>query len=300
MAQSQAEVFFAFWNLLSLAADEIQFIQFWSGHSNPESRPKREQRQQWQDELVTVELDDTSALRALPGETAQVRLRFINQRSVAVALYLTVADTHNFITAGVRRVYVGQQDVETLSITVTIPGDTPLRTLDLITISSAETQNFRAINATVYFYVTEEVVDTTQPSVSHRITKNCDGALEPTTCSYRNWTFEATVKDDSSGIRKITTQPVQLQTSDHLVMGIRGTITYQYSVSCCINEVEILVTDVAGNFVRYKINVSGFTLGIGEIIAIVLAVIIIILLIVLIIVCVHQKKKSHSFPMSRD
>lgn len=266
----------------------------------PESRPKREQRQEWQEELVTVELDDTSTLRALPGGTGHVRLRFISRRNIGVMLYLTVADTHNFITPGLRQVYVGQQEVETLSISVKVPADTPLGTLDLITFTAAETKNFKGINATVYFYITEEVVDTSQPSVSHRITKNCDGALEPTTCAYKNWTFEATVKDDGSGIRKVTTQPVQLQTSDHLVMGIRGTITYQYSVSCCINEVEILVTDVAGNVVRHKINVAGFTLGTGEIIAIVLGVVIIILVIVLIIVCVTYRKKSHSFPMSRD
>ncbi|CAH1788858.1 unnamed protein product [Owenia fusiformis] len=233
-----------------------------------------------------------SSLTLEPGETAIIEYEVKNLGPSAV-FKVEAVDSERF-TKMVEpyRMTLGEESSETGTIAVTVPENTPLGTVNTITVTtSAET----GVIMTNYFIfdiiVAVQNIDL-EPPECYLILDDKSCPKNATECHYNDatWNISATFKDDKSGIGKIIIdEPVDkiYTIQDEPYMKILS-----YEISCCRKDVSVVVLDKAGNKGTCAELRRAFDFSGTPIIGIIICVLVVILLAVIVAFITYTKCKK--------
>ncbi|GLH03205.1 Uncharacterized protein GBIM_09103 [Gryllus bimaculatus] len=244
---------------------------------------------------LIVTLNAASNLTIQPGTQSQVFLDITNNGSRPSRIYVQGVSSRNIIyRVTPTNFQLNPNQRRSVSFHLYAPpnlvgvGETlKIQVYGDLTVSEL----FLEINIADSIY---EARDTNRPSLKHKILNDC---REIQSCSSRQWTMEATVQDQDSGIREISSVPHGVIWTP-MVIGTKLPTTLKYKASCCEESVVITVTDLQNNHARYTVNVNDESTGLspGVIAGIVVGALIILIIIIVIIVVVCKKNRTtHTF-----
>lgn len=96
--------------------------------------------------------------------------------------------------------------------------------------------------------------DNWDPRVTYNYIGDCKGHDRPDTCDGGEWKFEATFQDETSGLKKVLSEPYGLIFKTRFVAGTKAPVSVYYTASCCKPKIDIWAEDSHGNYVRRSLD----------------------------------------------
>ncbi|KAG7160513.1 von Willebrand factor A domain-containing protein 7-like 1 [Homarus americanus] len=188
-------------------------------------------------------------LAARPGYSANADFLITNY-GLSSYFHITGIDDMGFLKyLETDRMYITHNSSKTLAAHFDVPRSSVPGTVSMVTITAQSEEQTQSVNSAIsQFVVLPERKDVDPPTCVLASQPDCTGYDLNGLCSHNNWTTQATLQDDFSGLVNVYARPVGLSTSvEGLKPGTKGEVVLTYWASCCTSQVEIIGVDSSGN-----------------------------------------------------
>ncbi|KAL0269542.1 UNVERIFIED_CONTAM: hypothetical protein PYX00_007242 [Menopon gallinae] len=253
---------------------------------------------------MIVEVSSISSLIQTPGSGKKIYYDVKNNMPLSMPLRFVIGPTENIRVLKIQPATQVLQPLESVRVEVSFESAPEIsdNAEGMLSFSATNTY-FSSLTTrrTIIYFTKTEVRDNWDPKVTYKYVGDCKDHDRPDTCEGQTWKFEATFQDETSGLKKVLSEPYGLIFNTRFDAGTKAPVSVYYTASCCKPKIDIWAEDSQGNFVRRSLDAYNQGLLAAEIAAVVLGVLLLICIIIGIVaaIIIMRRRKQNKLIIPR-
>ncbi|KAK7087106.1 hypothetical protein SK128_001407 [Halocaridina rubra] len=197
-------------------------------------------------------------LSARPGESATAMF-LVTNFGLESEFSIAGTDDMNFLTSmDPPSIYLSTNDSLPVTAYFTVPSGTLHGTVSTVIITAQSLKQTQSVNSAIaHFVVLPEETDFVKPMCVLTKSPDCIGYNYNGICATHNWTTEANLQDEASGLYSVYAKPEGNSVNiDHFTPGTNELVIVEYGADCCTLQADIIGVDGQGNVGKCNIDMG--------------------------------------------
>ncbi|XP_071525808.1 von Willebrand factor A domain-containing protein 7-like [Panulirus ornatus] len=206
-------------------------------------------------------LATTEDLAARPGEESDADF-IVTNYGLSSFFTITGTDDKGFMQSVIpSTIYIQNNSSVVVQAHFVVPNTATPGTVSMVTVTAQSDTQTQSVNSAIsQFVVLPLVSDVAPPTCILNSQPDCSGYDLNGICSEKNWTAQASLQDELSGLVSVYGRPAGFSTElTGFTPGTTDQVGMLYSASCCNSQVDLIGVDSVGNMGKCRIDMG--TLG---------------------------------------